>query len=239
VPGRPLDDVEYERVRIALSGVGRLSGRFGVERIAQMLVGSRERVVLSRGLDRIPTYGRLSSMRLEEVKALLGVLADAGLLERQGLEGGRPGVSVLALTAEGRAVAKGLVRPELALPAPAGAAPRRSARAAAANPPAPAVAGRGAAHPGSDAAVAESGPAPAVDADLLERLKAWRTAEARRRGVPAYVVFADRVLAAIAAARPEGREALLGVKGVGPAKLESYAEAILALVTGGRPAHRS
>jgi ATP-dependent DNA helicase RecQ len=78
-----------------------------------------------------------------------------------------------------------------------------------------------------------------VDADLLERLKAWRTAEARRRGVPAYVVFADRVLAAIAAARPEGREALLGVKGVGPAKLESYAEAILALVTGGRPAHRS
>ena len=48
----PLDDDELLRVRIALSGVGRLSGRFGVERIAQVLTGSRGREVVERGLDR-------------------------------------------------------------------------------------------------------------------------------------------------------------------------------------------
>src|SRR5439155_2354660 len=51
--GRPLDDREFERVRIALSAVARLQGRFGVERIAQVLVGSQSRAVLDRGLDRI------------------------------------------------------------------------------------------------------------------------------------------------------------------------------------------
>jgi len=41
--GRPIDDREYERVRIALSAVARLPGRFGVARIAQVLAGSRSR----------------------------------------------------------------------------------------------------------------------------------------------------------------------------------------------------
>ena len=45
---------ELLRVRIALSGVGRLSGRFGVERMAQVLAGSQVREVLDRGLDRVP-----------------------------------------------------------------------------------------------------------------------------------------------------------------------------------------
>ena len=120
---RPLDDDELLQVRIALSAVGRLSGRFGVERVAQVLVGSRGREVLEHGLDRIPTYGKLSTMPLDQVKDLLGVLADSGLVERQGIEGGRPGAFVLALTAEGRAVARGETRPELELPA---AAPRRA-----------------------------------------------------------------------------------------------------------------
>ncbi len=41
--GRLLDESELLQVRIALSGVGRLSGRFGVERVAQVLVGSKVR----------------------------------------------------------------------------------------------------------------------------------------------------------------------------------------------------
>src|SRR5262249_35537831 len=105
--GRPIDDDELLRVRIALSGVGRLSGRFGVERIAQVLTGSRVREVLDRGLDRVPTYGKLAGMPADDVKDLLNVLADAGLIERHGIAGGRPGAFVLALTPEGRRVATG------------------------------------------------------------------------------------------------------------------------------------
>ena len=209
--GRPLDDEELLRVRIALSGVGRLSGRFGVERIAQMLTGSRAREVLDRELDRVPTYGKLASAPINEVKDLLGLLADAGLLERQGIEGGRPGAFVLTLTSEGRRVALGETRPELALPAVAPRTPRKSARTA-------------------DRTTAEP-PADHVDTETLARLKRWRTDEARRQGVPPYFVFHDRTLVEVAAARPQALEELRRVPGIGPAKLERYGQALLALVS--------
>jgi len=209
--GRALDDEELLRVRIALSGVGRLSGRFGVERIAQVLTGSRAREVLDRGLDRVPTYGKLASVPINEVKDLLGLLADAGLLERRGIEGGRPGAFVLALTPEGRRVALGESRPELALPTAAPRVPRKSSRGDRRTAPEP---------PGDD-----------VDAETLTRLKQWRTDEARRQGVPPYVVFHDRTLVELAAARPRALEDLRRVSGIGPAKLERYGEALLALLS--------
>jgi ATP-dependent DNA helicase RecQ len=208
--GRALDDDELLHVRIALSGVGRLSGRFGVERVAQMLVGSRVQEVLDRGLDRIPTYGKLSGLAVSHVKDLLGVLADAGLLERQGIEGGRPGAFVLALTPEGRAVARGEVRPELDWPVRT-APTRRRGRVVEAPVEAP-----------------DSGD---VDPDLLARLKTWRTEEARRRAVPPYVIFHDRTLAAIAGARPVQPADLARIKGIGPAKLAAYGDALLRLMS--------
>jgi ATP-dependent DNA helicase RecQ len=50
--------------------------------------------------------------------------------------------------------------------------------------------------------------------------------------VPAFVVFSDATLKAMAAARPTDRQAMLRVSGVGPAKLERYGEAFLAVVRG-------
>ena len=69
-----------------------------------------------------------------------------------------------------------------------------------------------------------------ADPELLTRLRQWRAEEARRRHVPAYVIFHDRTLAALAAARPSNPKQLLGVKGVGSAKLEAYGDALLALL---------
>ncbi len=215
--GRALDDAELLRVRIALSGVGRLSGRFGVERIAQVLTGSRVREVLERGLDRVPTYGKLSDLPLNAVKDLLNALADAGLIERQGIEGGRPGAFVLALTAEGREVAMGTVRPELALPSPSAARGSRARRSQA-----------GQAGQGGDAGANPSSPAP--DPDLLARLKTWRAEEARRKAMPPYVIFHDRTLAEVAASRPRDLAGLRRVPGIGPAKLQAYGSTLLALL---------
>jgi DNA helicase-2/ATP-dependent DNA helicase PcrA len=73
-------------------------------------------------------------------------------------------------------------------------------------------------------------PTPA-DPDLLERLKEWRLQTARRQGVPAYVVFNDRTLDALAARRPDTEEALLDVPGIGPAKLDSYGDELLDLLS--------
>ena len=51
--------------------------------------------------------------------------------------------------------------------------------------------------------------------------------------MPPYVVFHNRVLAAIAEARPRSREELGQVAGVGPAKLERYGEEVLTAVAAG------
>ena len=80
-------------------------------------------------------------------------------------------------------------------------------------------------------APADAEPDPAsADPELLSRLKSWRTAEARRRSVPPYVIFHDRTLAAVAAARPSSPDELAKVKGVGPAKLAAYGEELLRLI---------
>ena len=68
------------------------------------------------------------------------------------------------------------------------------------------------------------------DEVLLERLKDWRLKRATADKVPAFVVFSDVTLIAIAEARPATEAALLEISGVGPAKLERYGEAVLGLV---------
>ena len=71
---------------------------------------------------------------------------------------------------------------------------------------------------------------PEADQSLFVRLKSWRSEQARQQGVPAYVIFHDRTLAAIAARRPESLDELAGVDGVGVRKLERYGRALLELL---------
>ncbi len=73
---------------------------------------------------------------------------------------------------------------------------------------------------------------PAYDEEVFERLRAWRLERARADSVPAYVVFTDATLEAIAAARPDSLAALAGINGVGPAKLERYGSTLLSVLSG-------
>ncbi|MDT7707229.1 MAG: ATP-dependent helicase UvrD/PcrA [Pseudonocardiales bacterium] len=70
-----------------------------------------------------------------------------------------------------------------------------------------------------------------VDTDLLDRLREWRSGEAREQQVPAYVVFTDATLTAIAEQRPSDRAALVGIPGIGARKLDRYGPAVLSLVS--------
>jgi DNA helicase-2/ATP-dependent DNA helicase PcrA len=70
------------------------------------------------------------------------------------------------------------------------------------------------------------------DEALFERLRAWRVDRAAEEKVPAYVVFTDLTLQAIAEAKPTDPAALLRVNGVGQTKLTKYGEDVLALVGG-------
>ena len=67
----------------------------------------------------------------------------------------------------------------------------------------------------------------ATDSPLFESLRSLRRRLADERGVPAYVVFSDATLAAMAERRPVSEAEMLAIPGVGPVKLERYGEAFL------------
>jgi DNA helicase II / ATP-dependent DNA helicase PcrA len=68
-----------------------------------------------------------------------------------------------------------------------------------------------------------------VDEQLLERLRTWRREQAAEQKVPAYCVFTDATLVAIAETRPSSAAELSRVPGVGQVKLDRYAADVLNL----------
>ena len=66
--------------------------------------------------------------------------------------------------------------------------------------------------------------------ELVARLRAWRLEEARRRRVPAFRIFGDRTLFALAEERPANEGSLLEVPGLGPKLVERYGKTLLKLL---------
>jgi DNA helicase II / ATP-dependent DNA helicase PcrA len=75
-----------------------------------------------------------------------------------------------------------------------------------------------------------------LDEGLLLALKEWRSGRAKEQKVPAYVVFSDNTLIAIAEQQPGDVAALVAIPGIGQKKLDSYGEDVLTLVRNGKPA---
>jgi DNA helicase-2/ATP-dependent DNA helicase PcrA len=69
------------------------------------------------------------------------------------------------------------------------------------------------------------------DEGLYEALRAWRAGRAKELGQPAYCVFTDATLAAIAEQKPTDVAALVAIPGIGQAKLDKFGDDVLALVT--------
>ncbi len=206
----PLDAEQVLLLRKVLSGVARGGERWGKRRIAAMLLGDVEG--LPESLARLTTTGLLAGEKKETVERFLDGAVGGGLLRATD-----DAYRTLSLTPEGRAVMAGRAA-EVVLPLPEPPPPK-----------APKKKG-GRARGRAEAAL----PLAEPDPGLLDALKAWRREEASRRKVPPYVVFHDRTLEAIAAARPSTRTALAEISGVGPAKLEAYAADVLALVGPGK-----
>lgn len=74
-----------------------------------------------------------------------------------------------------------------------------------------------------------------MDEELFERLRQWRKDTSVASGVPAYVVFTDVTLTAIAEQRPQTDGELTSIPGIGARKVEQYGAAVLALVSGAEP----
>lgn len=96
-----------------------------------------------------------------------------------------------------------------------------------------APAGKRVRKPGGDSSQkAEAPPLTGKAAELEERLRTWRKAEAQTLGQPAFCIFADRTLRAIAEERPVSEEDLLAIAGMGPAKVSKFGESILRVCAG-------
>lgn len=69
-----------------------------------------------------------------------------------------------------------------------------------------------------------------VDAAVAEKLRTLRSALAQERSVPAYVIFSNRTLEELAIAKPRSLEELAGIHGIGPSRVDSYGDSIIAIM---------
>jgi superfamily II DNA helicase RecQ len=70
-----------------------------------------------------------------------------------------------------------------------------------------------------------------VEAGIEKALRAWRLAEAKKRGIPAFRILTDQVLQTMAEDRPASDEDLLSISGVGLATVKKYGGDILRIVS--------
>ncbi len=78
---------------------------------------------------------------------------------------------------------------------------------------------------------ADAAAAPAFDEVLFQRLRQWRAEQASDEKIPPYMVAHDTMLKELAARKPQTKQALLGVKGMGKTKFDKYGAELLALIS--------
>ena len=178
---------------------------FGAAHTMDIVRGKRTDKVLQRGHDTLSTFGVGAEYSEQQLRAVLRQLIAMGAVQVRSEDG----FNTLQLTQGARAVLRGeqpvLLRESLGLEKPP-----RSARSKGRSAPAVAAAN--------------------LDPDAMVRfihLKAWRAEVARQHNLPAYVIFHDATLAAIALAAPQSLQDLDGISGIGAKKREAYGPQVL------------
>lgn len=192
---------------------------FGSGKIVAVLRGSQAQDVVSRGLDRCPSYGVLRDVPEARVRDVLSQMATDGFLFIS--EGRLPivcfGPRAAETAADGFHYEIKRVERRKGGAAGSGAAPRH---------------GYGVHGVGGPDAVAAQEAAELTEGDeaLFERLRALRRTIAQEIGKPPYIVFSDKTLRDMCAKRPASPEEFLAVNGVGENKLNLYGERFLAAI---------
>ncbi|WUV90810.1 ATP-dependent DNA helicase UvrD2 [Streptomyces canus] len=140
------------------------------------------------------------------------------------LEGLRPGSTATA----GRTAGGGSGGVERGFASPVGAAPRRTQR----TPARCRVCGRTLTDAGEMKLMRCEDCPSDMDEGLYERLREWRAVQAQRSGQPAFCVFTDKTLMAIAEAVPDDERELARIPGVGMRKLNRYGADVLTICAG-------
>lgn len=218
-----ISDESIMLVRQLLSAIARLRGRFGVGMVADVLIGSENEKVRRWGMDQLSVYGLLKAHSGKRVIAMLHRLMEAGLARQRDPEGTKF-MPVVELTAAGVSVMKGEQLPPSSL---ADLSPRRRATAVRHEV---LDAGRKVhlVRDGEEARnAADDGGLDPEAAERFERLRKARLELARQRQLPPYCICHDTTLKAMARQAPRDIGQLEQIKGMGPYKIQMYAEALL------------
>ncbi|MGJ7581976.1 DNA helicase RecQ [Variovorax sp. RHLX14] len=188
--------------------VNQMSGiSFGAGHIMDILRGKATEKVKQFGHEQISTFGIGADFSEVQLRGVLRQLIATGALAVNS-----QAFNTLQLTDGSRAVLKGeqavSLRESISSTTTRSGKPRREKAA------------RGAPSPAAASLDAEG-------QKRFEALKAWRGEVAREHNLPAYVIFHDATLAAIAERAPETLEDLQGISGIGTSKLEKYGVEVL------------
>ena len=189
----------------AVYRVEQMSGlRFGAGHIMDIVRGKATDKVRQFGHERLSTFGVGSQYSEAQLRAVLRQLMARGAL---GVDA--QNFNTLALTAASRSVLRG--EQAVTLRQQVSQTPARERKAAA---------------DAQHAALGARGQA------CLQALRAWRSEVARAHNLPAYAIFHDATLLAIAAQQPDTLDALHGISGMGHKKLAAYGEEVLRVLRG-------
>ena len=175
--------------------------RYGSGHLIDILLGRETERVVKLGHTDLTTFGIGTELEERGWRGVVRQLLAAGLLDVEGDYG------MLGLTEASGTVLRGERQPAMRTEQE-----RRKTRSSSGG--------------GKSAKADLTGP----EAELFEQLRAWRAATAKEQGVPAYVVFHDATLRAIATAAPTTIDELGRLSGVGAAKLDRYGPGVLATV---------
>jgi ATP-dependent DNA helicase RecQ len=175
---------------------------YGAGHIMDILRGKPTEKVTQRGHETLSTFGIGADLSELQLRGVLRQLIAIGAVAVDA-----EAFNTLQLTDGSRAVLKGEVSVQLreSVSSPGERKAKRSAVTAAKVP-------------------------ASLDVDGQERyvaLKAWRAEVARAHNLPAYVIFHDATLAAIAERAPQSLDDLQGITGIGAKKLEAYGQEVL------------
>jgi len=173
---------------------------FGAGHLVDILRGASTERIRQQGHDSLSTYGLGADLSEQDWRSVIRQLLARGILVARGDYG------TLALGEPGA----GVLRGETPVPL------RRD------------VMGRVTTTRVRKSTVSDT--VDAADRPLFEALREWRAGVAKELGVPAYIVFGDATLRALAEHRPASLGDLDGITGIGAKKREAYGEAVLQVV---------